>query len=483
MKIHPKNPDIAYVAAIGNPFGWGPERGVYRTKDGGKTWQKVLFINEQTGVVSVAINWSNPNELYAGAWRGQRKPWTIISGGPAAEGGVYKTTDGGDQWTRVSNGFPDDLIGKVWVDVAQSNPKVVYAQVEAKGAKGGLYRSADGGATWTLVNSTQSLRARPFYFNKVFVNPKDENEVWVTALSFQQSTDGGKTFTAIATPHGDDHIVWINPDNPKIMIQTNDGGANVTQDGGRSWSTQMNQPTAEMYMSTPTSSSPIASTAPQQDNSTLIVPSVPPIAWGPDEPTQTWVPASGCESGQIRPTPDGKIVYGDCKGEFGRMNMETGQEQHYWIDPQQRYGKNPKDMMFRFVRQSPIEVDALNPNIVYHGSQYVHKTVDGGVHWTRFSPDVTANEPRGARDLRRADHARHDGRGGVHRAVLDALVRLEPGVFWTGSNDGPVWVTQDNGKTWKNVTPEICRLAAVCTRSKIRRIAKARRTCRSTGCI
>src|SRR6476619_4418574 len=171
LKIHPKNPDIAYVAARGNPFGWGPERGVYRTKDGGATWEKVLFLNDQTGIVSIAINWSNPNEVYAGAWRAQRKPWTIVSGGPAAEGGVYKSTDGGDKWTRTSSGFPDDLVGKVWVDIAQSNPKVVYAQVEATGTKGGLYRSADAGATWTNVNSSPSIRARPFYFNKVYVNP------------------------------------------------------------------------------------------------------------------------------------------------------------------------------------------------------------------------------------------------------------------------------------------------------------------------
>jgi len=234
LKVHPKNPDIAYVAAIGQPFGWGPDRGVYRTRDGGKSWQKVLFINDQTGAVSVAINWSNPNELYAGAWRGQRKPWTIISGGPAAEGGVYKTTDGGDHWSRVSSGFPEDLIGKVWVDVAQSNPKVIYAQIEAKGAKGGLYRSADSGSSWTLVNSSQSLRARPFYFNKVYVSPKDENDVWVSELNFHHSTDGGKTFVNVNTPHGDNHVVWFNPDQPHIFIETNDGGANITQDNGKS---------------------------------------------------------------------------------------------------------------------------------------------------------------------------------------------------------------------------------------------------------
>ena len=453
LKIHPKDPDIVYVAAIGNPFGWGPERGVYRTKDGGKTWQKVLFINEQTGAVSVAINWANPNELYAGAWRAQRKPWTIVSGGPASEGGVYKTTDGGDHWTRVGSGLPDDLIGKVWVDVAQSNPKVVYAQVEAKGAKGGLYRTGDGGSSWTLVNSAPRLRARPFYFNKVFVNPKDENEVYVTELGFHRSSDGGKTFTEVNTPHGDNHVVWINPDNPNILIETNDGGANITQDRGRSWSTQMNQPTAELYMLDADDQFPYRLYAPQQDNSTYYVANVPPFSWPIDEPTQTWFQASGCESGQIRVTPDGKIIYGDCKGEFGRYNIETGQEQHYWIYPQQRYGKNPKDMRYRFVRQAPIEIDAHNPKIVYHGSQFVHKTIDGGIHWTRFSPDVTANTPEG--QVTSGEPITRDMTGEEVYAALYSMrsSRLDPNVFWTGSNDGPVYVTRDNGKTWKNVTP------------------------------
>ena len=454
LKVHPKNPDIAYVASQGNPFGWGPERGVYRTKDGGASWQKVLFLNDQTGVVSIAINWSNPSELYAGAWRGQRKPWTIISGGPASEGGVFKTTDGGDHWSRVGNGFPDDLIGKVWVDVAQSNPKVIYAQVEAVGPKGGLYRSPDSGASWTLVNNSQSLRARPFYFNKVFVSPKDENEVYVTELAFHKSTDGGKTFTNVTTPHGDNHVVWFNPDTPKIYIETNDGGANITQDGGASWSSLNNQPTAEMYMVDADEQFPYLVYGPQQDTGkNLAVPSLPPTAWGPDDPRQLWVPSPGCESGQVRPTPSGKIVYGDCKGEFGRMNVETGQEQEYWINPQQRYGKNPKEMMFRFVRQAPIEVDPHNPKIVYHGSQYVHKSIDGGVHWTKFSPDVTANGPEG--QVTSGEPITRDMTGEEVYAALYSMraSRLDPAVFWTGSNDGPVWVTRDAGKTWKNVTP------------------------------
>jgi photosystem II stability/assembly factor-like uncharacterized protein len=454
LKIHPKNPDIAYVAAVGQPFAWGPDRGVYRTKNGGRTWERVLFINDQTGVVSIAINWQNPNELYAGAWRAQRKPWTIISGGPAAEGGVYKTTDGGDHWTRVGNGLPDDLIGKVWVDVAQSNPRVVYAQVEGKGAKGGLYRTSDAGASWTLANSSQALRARPFYFNKVYANPQDENEIYVTELAFHHSTDGGKTFTTIATQHGDNHVMWINPDNPKVMIETNDGGANITQDGGRSWSTQMNQPTAELYMLDADDQFPYRLVAPQQDNSTVVVANVPPYSWPSDAPTQTWFQASGCESGQIRTVPDGRIIYGDCKGEFGRYSVDTGQEQHFWIYPQQRYGKNPKDMRYRFVRQAPIEISPHDPKVVYHGSQYVHKTIDGGIHWTRFSPDVTANGADG--QVTSGEPITRDMTGEEVYAALYSMraSRLDPNVFWTGSNDGPVWVTRDNGRTWKNVTPK-----------------------------
>ncbi|HTK29690.1 MAG TPA: hypothetical protein VL309_09075 [Vicinamibacterales bacterium] len=454
VKINPRDPNIAFVAAVGNPFAWGPDRGVYRTRDGGKTWQKVLFINDQTGAVSIAINWSNPDEVYASAWRTQRRPWTIISGGPAAEGGVYKSTDGGDHWTRSSSGLPDDLMGKVWIDVAQSNPKVLYAQVEALGPKGGLYRSDDGAATWKLVNNSAQLRARPFYFNKVFVSPKNENEVWVTELGLHRSTDGGKTWTSLNPPHGDNHIVWFNPDNPRTLIETNDGGANVSEDGGRSWSSQLNQPTAELYMVDADERFPYRLYAPQQDDGTVVIDSLPETAKGLTDPSVTWFDASGCESGQIRPTPDGKIVYGDCKGEFGRYSIDTGQEQHFWINPQQRYGKNPKNMKFRFVRQAPIEMDPHNPKVVYHGSQFLHKTIDGGVHWTKISPDLTANEPD-----KQVDSGEPISRDMTGEEVYSALYairasRLEPGVIWTGSNDGPVWVTRNGGQTWKNVTPK-----------------------------
>ncbi|HEY2905150.1 MAG TPA: hypothetical protein VGJ29_04565 [Vicinamibacterales bacterium] len=455
VKINPKDPNIAFAAAVGNPFAWGPDRGVYRTKDGGKSWQKVLFINDQTGAVSVAINWSNPNEVFASAWRTQRRPWTIISGGPAAEGGVYKSTDGGDHWTRSSSGLPDDLIGKVWIDIAQSNPRVLYAQVEGKGSKGGLYRSSDSGGSWTMANNSAALRARPFYFNKVFVDPKNDNDVWVTELGLHHSTDGGKTWATVNTPHGDNHMVWLNPDNPRTMIETNDGGGNISQDGGRSWSSQLNQPTAELYMVDADEQFPYKLYAPQQDDGVVVIDSLPTSAKGIVDPAQTWFDASGCESGQIRAVPNGKIIYGDCKGEFGRFNVDTGQEQHFWINPQQRYGKKPGDMKFRFVRQAPIEVDPHNPKIVYHGSQFLHKTIDGGLHWTKISPDVTANTPETA-SYESGEPISRDMTGEEVYAALYAIraSRLEPSVIWTGSNDGPVYVTKDAGKTWKNVTPK-----------------------------
>jgi hypothetical protein len=285
--------------------------------------------------------------------------------------------------------LPQNLIGKIDLDVARSKPSMIYALIEAPGNEGGVYRSDDSGATWRLINSDNALRVRPFYFNNIDVNPKNENEVWVNTLSVQKSVDGGRSWTSVRVPHGDSHGIWFNPDNPNIAIQCNDGGANVTQDGGRSWSSIMNQPTAEIYMVDVDEQFPYRIYGPQQDNSTFIVYSLPPFSWGPEK-EQTWMQGPGCETGQIRPQPNGKIVYGVCKGEFGRYHLETGQEKHYWVYPQNRYGHNPKDMKYRFVRQSPIEVSPHDPKTVYHGSQFLHR-----------------------------DHARHHGRRGLQRALCD----------------------------------------------------------------
>ena len=390
--IHPTNPDVVWLAALGSPFGPNDERGIYKTADGGKTWKKTLFVNAETGGRVVAVNYANPNELYAGMYRGFRKGWDIISGGPASEGGIFKSTDGGDTWTKLSSGLPSTLIGKIDISIARSQPSTVYAMVEAPGSEGGLYRSGDAGASWKLVNGAANLRTRPFYFHYVDVNPKDANEVWVSSLNFLRSRDGGVTFTAVPTPHVDNHGIWFNPDNPSYAIQANDGGANVTTDGGRSWSSILNQPTAELYMVAVDQQHPYLLYAPQQDNSTVIAPSVPAASFGFDHPAQAFTQASGCETGGIWPTPDGRIVWGACKGEVQRLNVQTGQAQGRWIYPQDRYGHHPDEIKFRFPRQTVIMVSPHDPKTVYQASHVLHRSIDDGVTWQVISPDLTAHE-------------------------------------------------------------------------------------------
>ena len=454
VAIHATNHDVAWIAALGSPFGPNDERGIFKTIDGGKTWKKVLYVNSETGGRSIVVNMSNPSELYAGMYRGFRKGWDIISGGPATDGGIYKSTDGGDTWRKMTNGLPAKLIGKIDIDVARSTPQVVYAMVEAPGAEGGLYRSDDAGATWKNVNNTQRLRARPFYFHYVDVNPKNENEVWVNELGIHKSMDGGKTFTSIRVPHGDNHGLWFNPDDPNIMIQCNDGGANVTTDGGRSWSSILNQPTAELYMVSVDEQFPYRLYAPQQDNSTIVVPSVPPVSWGYDYQAQSWVQSSGCETGGIWPRPDGSVIWGACKGEVGRYSVLTGQEKHYWVYPQNRYGHDPDEIKYRFPRQTVVFLSPHDPKIVYQASHVLHRSIDEGVTWETISQDLTAHEPD--KQIVPGSPITRDVTGEeVYSSIYSAIEsRLERGVLWVGANDGPVHVSRDNGKTWKNVTPK-----------------------------
>ncbi len=455
VKAHPRDPDLVYAAALGSPFGPNPERGVFRSRDGGESWQKLLYASERVGAISLAMNPQEPGEIYAALWRGERKPWTIISGASASEGpGIYRTRDGGETWTKLAQGLPQGLVGKIDLDVARSNPRRVYALIEARGSERGLYRSDDSGETWQQVNGEFDLLRRPFYYTNVDADPKDPEVVYVSNERFFKSIDGGRTFRRIATPHGDNHGVWINPDHPEIFIQCNDGGANVTQNGGQTWSTQLNQPTGEFYMLDVDDQFPYRLYAPQQDNSTLIAPSLPPVASRLDAPTQVWIHGPGCETGQIHPRPDGKVVYGVCKGEFGRYSVETGQEKHYWVYPQNRYGHNPRDMKYRFARQSPLEVSPHDPKVVYHGSQYLHRTSDDGVTWQTISPDLTANEPD--KQVISGEPITRDITGEEVHSALYAIEesRLQKGVIWTGSSDGSVHVTRDGGKTWKNVTPK-----------------------------
>jgi photosystem II stability/assembly factor-like uncharacterized protein len=454
LHIHPTNADIAWAAVQGNPFADTTERGVYRTKDGGATWQKVLFVNDKTGFSALAINPANPNEIYAGAWRAARRPWTIISGGPADEGGIYKSVDGGDNWVHLTTGLPTGLIGKVDLDISAANPQRVYAILEADQGQGGVYVSNDAGAEWKLINKQAGLISRPFYYTYINADPTNADVVYVNNLGFYKSTDAAQSFRPISTPHGDNHRMWINPDNPEIFIQSNDGGANVTLNGGRSWSTIYNQPTAEIYQVATDNQFPYNVYGAQQDNTTLIVPSKPPTDDGVDDPIQLWRTGPGCETGPILPHPTNpKIVYGACKGEFYRGNSETGQTASYWVHPQNRYGHNPKDILYRFQRVSPMEISPHNPRVLYHCSHVVHRSIDEGVTWTVISPDLTANEAD--KQVTSGEPITRDITGEEVYSTIYAFreATREPGVLWSGANDGPVYVSRDNGKNWKNVTP------------------------------
>ena len=451
--VHPTNPDVVWAAVMGSPYGPTERRGVYKTMDGGKTWGRVLSINRETGARVVAINPANPDELYAGMYRAFRKGWDIVSGGPASEGGIYKSTDGGQTWSHLMVGLPQKLIGKIDIDVARSRPGTVYAMVEAPDAEGGLYRSDDSGATWANVNNSQRLRARPFYFHYVDVNPKNENDVWVNELSLWRSTDGGRNFGEVPTPHGDNHGIWFNPDNPDYAIQCNDGGANVTRDGGRTWSSILNQPTGEFYMVAVDEQFPYRLYGPQQDNTTVMVPSLPPVGWRLDSPLQIWGQVSGCETGQVWPRPDGTVVWGACKGEVGRYSVATGQEQHYWVYPQNRYGHNPRDIKFRFPRQTVVYLSPHDPKMIYQASQVVHRSTDEGQTWEIISHDLTAFEPD--KQINSGTPITRDITGEEVYSSIYSMVesRLEKGVLWVGANDGPVHVSRDAGKTWRKVTP------------------------------
>lgn len=452
VEIHPYNSDVVLVAAIGQAFSPNPERGIFRTKDGGCTWEKVLFISEKTGAVDLEFSPGNPDIIYACMWRAERKPWTIISGGE--EGGLFKSSDGGDTWKQITNGLPSGLRGKSDLAVSPADPKRVYVLMEAPKSQGGLYRSDDWGESFSLVSTYERLLARPFYYCNIDADPSDADIVYSNAESFNKSTDGGKTWRRLSTPHGDNHDMWINPDNPDIFIQSNDGGSNITIDGGKSWSTQYNQPTAELYQVAVDDQFPYWVYAGQQDNSTIMVPSLPPYSPAAG-PTGFWQAIGGCETGPAVPKPGNhNIVYANCKGRFGRYNKLTGQEKQYYVGADNMYGHNPKDLKYRFQRVSPIHVSPHDSGVVYHASQYLHKTLDEGVTWETISPDLTANEPD--KQVISGSPISRDITGEEFYSTIYAVQEspLEKGLIWVGANDGPVHVTRDGGESWTNVTPQ-----------------------------
>lgn len=453
VEVHPSNPDLVFVAAQGQPFNPNKERGVYRTKDGGKSWENILYVSDSVGAVDIEFAPNNPNIIYAAMWRNERKPWTIISGANKI-GGIYKSVDGGDNWKKITKGLPQGLIGKIDFAVSPADPNRLYALIEAPKEERGVYRSDDQGESFRLVNNKKQLTDRPFYYCNIDANPLNADVIYVLATNFHKSVDAGKTWGEVEPPHGDNHDMWINPTDTSQFIQSNDGGANITFNGGKSWSTQENQPTAELYQVEVDDQYPYWLYAGQQDNSTIAVPSLPPYD-APGGARAFWMAVGGCETGPAVPKPGNpNIVYSNCKGRFGVYDKRSGQERQYYVGATNIYGHNPKDLKYRFQRVSPIYVSSHNPDVVYHGSQFLHKTTNDGITWETVSADLTANEP--GKQVISGSPITRDVTGEEYYSTIYEIneSKLKEGVIWVGANDGPIHITKDGGKNWENVTPK-----------------------------
>jgi len=455
VEIDPTNNNIVWVASIGNAFKANEERGIYKTTNGGLSWEKMLFISDTVGFSDLELLPGNPNIVYAAAWKAERKPWTIISGGNTNEGGIYKSIDGGKNWMKLKKGLPKGVIGKIDLAVSPVNSSILYAVIEAPGKEGGLYKSVNQGKSFKQVSNNKGLVNRPFYYTNIELDPTNPDIIYSNANPLLKSIDGGKKWKRMSVPHGDNHDIWLNPNNPDLLIQANDGGANVSHNGGKTWSTQFNQPTAELYQVEVDDQYPYWLYAGQQDNSsTIAVPSFPPSAIQ-NAGTGWIINTGGCETGPAVPKPGNhNTVYANCKGRFGVFNKLTGVERGYYVGASNIYGHNPKDLKYRFQRVAPIHVSPHNPNVVYHGSQYLHKTVTEGLVWETISPDLTAFEED--KQVISGSPITRDITGEEYYSTLYSIKesKLVEGLIWTGSNDGVISVTKNGGQTWENVTPK-----------------------------
>ncbi len=449
--VHPDNPDVAYVAAVGQAFGDNEQRGVFRTTDGGDSWEKVLYISDSTGVVDIALNPKNPREIYAGSWRAKRTPWTMISG--SKDGGIYKSSDGGDSWTEVKKGLPTGVIGKTSITVSPAQPSRVWALIEAPEPKGGLYRSDDHGKSWTRVNDNRQHLQRAWYYTHIYAHPTDPNTVYSLNTRFYESVDGGKTFESYGVPHGDEHDLWINPEDPERMVLANDGGAQVTMDGAETWSTYFNQPTAEIYSVTVDDEFPYRVYGPQQDNSTIRLPSA---TEGSIHPKSNWTNVGGCETGPVALHPDRPwLIYSGCYGgHLSRVNMQTEQSRNVMVYPQLQLGQAPRTLRERFQWNAPIEISPHDPDVVYHASHRIWRSTDRGMSWTRVSDDLTTDTDE-HQDFAGEPITKDNTGVEVFNTVFSLQVSPHAAeTLWAGTDDGRVWLSRDEGSSWNEITPD-----------------------------
>jgi photosystem II stability/assembly factor-like uncharacterized protein len=448
--VHPRDENLVYVAALGHIFGPNEQRGVYRSKDGGQTWERILYRDDNAGAVDLIMDPSNPRVLYAALWQVRRMPYALESGG--AGSGLFKSTDGGDSWTEITRneGLPESTIGKIGIAVSPVNPERVWAVVEAE--QGGVFRSDDAGETWTKVNSDRSLRQRAWYYTHVYADPRDEETVYVLNVRFHKSVDGGKTYTTIRVPHGDNHDLWIDPNDGRRMVNANDGGGNVSYNGGKTWTRQDNQPTAQMYHVTTTADFPYRVCGAQQDNSTMCIAS---RTTGGGITTQDWYRVAGGESGYIAVRPDNTdITYGGSYGGYlTRHDRSTGQNRIIAVWPDNPMGWGADSLRYRFQWTFPIILSPHDPDVLYVTSQHVHRTTNDGQSWETISPDLTRNDksmqgPSGGPITK-------DNTSVEYYGTVFALAPspLDPSVIWAGSDDGLVHVTRDGGQTWDDITP------------------------------
>ena len=449
IRVNPKNPDIVYVAAQGHVWAPNQQRGVFRSKDGGKTWEKVLYRSDKAGACDLIIDPTNANVLYAGLWEVYRKPWTLESGGPGS--GIFKSSDGGDTWTEITRnpGLPKGMIGIVGITVSPANPDRVWTIVEAE--DGGVFRSDNGGRTWTKTNEQRNLRQRAWYYTRIYADPKSADTVYVLNTGFYRSNDGGRTFTGISVPHGDNHDLWIAPEDPNRMINSNDGGANVSFNGGRSWSEQ-DQPTAQFYRVALDNDFPYHIYGAQQDNSTVRIASRTTDA---GITTSDWFDVGGGESGWIAPSPkDSLIIFaGSYDGLTTRYDHHTGQLRDVNPYPNNPMGWGAGELKYRFQWNFPLLFSPHDPNTLYAAANVLFKSANEGQSWEVISPDLTRN-----------DKSRQGASGGpitkdnTSIEYYDTIFTVmespaQAGTIWSGSDDGLVYLTRDGGKSWSNVTP------------------------------